>query len=265
MRFFLTLSIIFFNIASQSQPINIHSLKKIINKGICIEESEKCELDQVQYIKACDRTGDYYYGLKNYKTALRYYLLVAYLGVYTDGELQSDEPIRLRNKIAIKAGNMFLYGIGTKRNRKAAFFLYYSTPIFYTDAEKIKYSELFFKNTCRFYKNYVGDKNNDSLCRFAINPFFINDTTTALQLCNTVIKKYKHNQPSAFSRFEIKITFGSLNVNIATQACLYRVMEYLKGYLERKNTSPVSIEINFEGQGYNYHSFVLPELSVKAR
>ena len=263
---FLLFALIISAFDTQGQNINMDSLNKIVKEGICRSESEKCKEAQIAYIKSCEKIGDYYYELKKYNTALKYYLLVAELGVYTDGELQDNDVIKLRNLISMKAGSMYLTGAGVRRDKKKAFMLFYKTPTFLSNAEKLKYSNLLFKSKRRFIAIPFNNSKTDSSVCFGINPFFLNDSLTAFELSNAIFKsQQKKMRYNKSIEYEIQLTFGDLNINVVNQGDLFRLLDNLKKYLENKMPNSISINVNHVASGYNYQSIVLPKLYVKAR
>jgi hypothetical protein len=56
----------------------------IKKEKICTGYNERCKQGQIKYIQACEKLGDYYFKIKKYRSALKYYLTVADLGVYTN-------------------------------------------------------------------------------------------------------------------------------------------------------------------------------------
>ena len=267
MKLIATFCFILCTIHLQSQNVNLKYLNKLVKAGICTEPngnlSKDCAEKQIQYINACEEIGDDYYKNKNYKHALKYYELVAYLGTYTDGELQDDKTIKLRNKVAEKAANIYYYGIGVKRDTKAAFYLYFRPPLFYSDSQKLHYSKLFFNNQSRIFYTVEKKINSDSIFKFGINPFYITDLNVAMKLANeieNILSKYKKSDTSI-----LKITFfyGGLIQNISNQAYLNRQEDWLEAHLRKKIKNQISIELIISKEGYKYHSLVLPMLSLE--
>jgi hypothetical protein len=250
-----------------SQNVNLKYLNKLVKAGICRELnstlSKDCEEKQIQYINACETLGDYYYKIKNYKYALKYYQLVAFLGTYTDGELQDDKTIKLRNKVAEKAADIYYYGIGVKKDTKAAFYLYFRPPLFYSDFQRLHYSKLFFNSQRQIFYPVEKKINSDSIFKFGINPFYITESSVAAKLANEIENILSKCKKSDTSILKIKFFYGGLIQNMSNQAYLNRQEDWLEVNLRKKIKNQISIELIVSKEGYKCHSLVLPMLLLE--
>lgn len=242
------------------------SFNRVVNKGVCKDDSKGCEKQQLRYIDACEKLGDYYYGLRKYKTALKYYLLPSYLDTYTDGELQRDEPIKLRNKVAAKAGDMYVKGLGSEKNLQKAFNLYYLLPGFLTDSIKSQYSRLIFGNNKSFYTSLKSNILIDTVSSFGINPFYLTNMKTAMGL-NVKLRNIEQRMITDSSlRCTITINYGMLNLSELNQGYLNRFLDNIKKQVkENFLKEKFSFEVIINNEGYNYKFFSLPKLNIIVR
>ncbi len=261
-KFTLFIFLFIFHCNSFCQTVALNKLKDVVKNGICIIESEKCMQKQVKYIKACEKLGDYYFKVKKFKTALSYYMKVADLDIYTDGELQYDEPIMLRNTVSEKAGNIYFYGLGVKEDWQLALALHDRTPNNHSKKIKDKYSKLYFGDNDYYYvnnENYL----NDSIKIFGINPFYINDTNMTVQLSKDLMYVATKMKKDSTLRCKIEVTYGLLSLNIVNQSYLNRLLDYLTIYLNEKGNEKFIAEISIIEDGIVHKSFNLPKLSVR--
>ena len=252
------------SIFCNGQKINLLDLNKIIEKGICSERNKACLIKQLKYLNACNSLGDYYFRLKNYKLALKYYLTGSDIGEYTEAPLEFDKPIILRNKISEKTGNIYYYGYGTKINKEKAFFFHCRYPMFLTKKQRIKYSKLYFNSGNQ--KVLLKIDSSENTKSIGLNPFFIDN--------NSLFK----NLDSQFSFYEkkliadtnltckINITYGSLLVSEINEHYLNAIISNLKiinnsvvidtlSYINR-TSAEVDNEIRFE------NSFIIKNIFV---
>jgi hypothetical protein len=259
----LLLMLLYLNcINSQAQEINLNYLDKIVKVGLCKTESENCIQNQIEYISASKKLGDYYYKMKKYKKAFKYYMLSANLGVYTDGELQDDRPIRLRNIVSAKAGDMYFYGLGVERNIKMAFLLHYHVPVFYDSSLRAKYSKLYFKNTNRFHIISKNNSSSDSSICIGINPFYITEKTTPVSLNYKLNNIKTRMEADTTLQCKVELTYGILSMNIINQSYLSRFLDDLKEYFPKNLLDRTSFEIIPKKDGCLYKSLILPKLII---
>jgi hypothetical protein len=259
MKFFLIIIFSSFSVRLNGQSaITIKKLNQIIKKGICREETWSCEKKQIKYLEACDVMGDYYFKKKIFKKSLEYYTIAADLGIYTDGELQSDKTIRVRNKISLKAADFYIKGLGTKKDLQEAFGFVYRVPIFLSSKQKIYYSKLFFNTTDNIF--FSTPLINDSVINIGINPFFIQDSLTIDLLFAKLSPILKNTTQK--TEFQITISYGDLVMNIVNQGNLTRILSLLEEKLQAIPNTKIFADMNSENIGYKIHDFNFPQLSV---
>jgi hypothetical protein len=184
------------------------------------------------------------------------------LGTYTDGELQSENTIELRNKIAAKAGDIYYYGLDVKKNRIKAFYQYYRLPVFYSDEEKAKYSRLLFNNT-KYYYEPIKKIKKQNIISFGINPFYLKDTSTASNLRNKLDLIQSDMTKRNTLRCEIVITYGMLFPGQVSQAYLNLLLDNLKKFIKSDLIERFSFNVIISEKGYKYKEYILPELIIK--
>lgn len=253
-----------FSFSTFSQP-NVPALKKIVHAGVCREDSEICIERQMKYLKACNSLGDYYNKMKQYKKALKYFMLAAELGTGTDGELQIDKTIKLRNDIAEKAGYMYYNGVGTHKDIQTAFWLHHRGPRFHTAEQKDIYSKLYFNNTKRFYSTSTSNEFSDSVNSYGVNPFYLLSTSTVkkfVSLMNPLLLKMNNDTSITAS---LIITYGQLPLTMSNQADLYTLIERIHSHLPENLKRRISFDREISEESVNYKGFALPKLSITVK
>jgi hypothetical protein len=253
------------------QALSLLELKKIIGKGICSESSEKCKLNQLNFMNACEKVGDYYAHKNDYKKSLDYYLLVANLSEYAEGKLQFDEPIKLRNKVSSKAGYIYFYGKGVKKDLQKSIFQHCRTPIYLSTVERNKYSKLYFNNIKPCYPFPKKLYQNDSSQAIRLNPFFIDKQNIFDDINNQLI--FFENKLAKDTTLKCKITIylGCFVWTEINQNYFTKILEKLniitkkfcKGnhYIER-----ISSEIIYdENNSLKYKGVYLPTLNIEVK
>lgn len=190
MKYILLIITIFNSIIgfSQMNQNYVDSLTQIIKKGIPQGDNKKTILRQVSYISACEALGDYYYKSSNIKKALNYYLLVANLGDHTDSELWDNEvPIKLRDKVCLKVGDIYFYGRGIKKDLDKALHYHTKGLLENNNDQADHYSKLYFNSTDPIFI-LDENKSNDSIIKFAVNTLDILKPIESIKL-----KKYLHS------------------------------------------------------------------------
>jgi|GEM_PF-6597928 len=162
--------LLFYCLQPVSGQDNIDSLKRIVKRGIDCSTSDACMPKKISYIKACGALGDYYSRKKDNRSALHYYLLAADLRDGADSELGEEMvAIRLRDKICLKAGDIYFKGIGVKKDHDKAL-QYHVKGLFFSPSFPKKYSYQYFKDTALLF---TADSTKDSIV-LVVNPFLAN-------------------------------------------------------------------------------------------
>jgi hypothetical protein len=166
----LIIVILFYCYHPANSQSNIDSLKRIIKRGIDCNTSDACMPKKIRYIKACGALGDYYSKKKDNKSALRYYLLAADITDGVDSELGEEMiAIKLRDKICLKAGDIYFKGIGVTKDHDKALH-YHAKGLFFSPSFPIKYSYQYFQDTALIF---IADSTMDSII-YVVNPFLAN-------------------------------------------------------------------------------------------
>lgn len=254
-----------------NSPKHVDFLKRIIQKGLCQSDTKTCLRQQIQYIRACEQLGNHYTNLylqkknKDNINGLKYYLLAADLTDGTDSDLGDNETTyTLRDKMAMKAGDLYFKGIGIKKDLNNALYYHYRGLTYHkTNEREDYYSRLYFHNTQPIFKTNIGSS-YDSMKIFAVNLFYM--------LRDLPIK----NLHSLLGNFTIKFDTSincliqanmqqKLGSTLNGQAAMHKFIQKLKNYLVNSGFNPnrITLNVEFENADCKYKLYKLPCVTIK--
>jgi tetratricopeptide (TPR) repeat protein len=214
----LIIALLFYGHLPVNGQGNTDSLKKIVKRGSDCSAEDACMSKKIRYIKACGALGDYYYNKKDNKSALQYYLLAADLTDGVDSDLGEDmTAIGMRNKICIKAGDIYFKGIGVRKDHDKALH-YHAKALFFSPTFPKKYSYQYFHDAALLF---TADSTKDSIV-YVINPFLSNRNSDKKLLKNYFagILNALHTDSTLKATIAYSITYS-----MKGEAVMYNVLE----------------------------------------
>ena len=258
---------------SQQTSVEINALKKTIKKGVPNEryEDKKVIKSQVNYINACDKLGDYYKKLHHYKTALYYYLLADDLSEFGSGcasPCVNEFPIKLRDKVLLKAGDLYYSRRSTIKDLDTAFY-YHLRGLLMNNFDKAdKYSLLYFTNADPFFIMEPLNTNN-TLIRWAINPFNMQKRSKSSTLTKYFeeVVAYLNTDTSK----KIIINFNNADNRVLARSMLgqlqsHRCYDHIKEWLTKNIVNPDRINATYDDMPVcTYKSYSLPCIQITVK
>jgi hypothetical protein len=245
-----------------SQPQFLQRNLLIIKKGFCRDETRNCINAAISYLKACDSLGNYYYDLKDYKNAFKYYSLVANLRTsHADGDLiDNDTVLKTHNFISVKAGDMLFLGLGCKKDLVASYQFHNSLPNYLPIAERNRLSKLHFNTIKDIFPLSI----TDTFQQFAINPFYIYDIATTKKIDDYLRNIDEKITVDTSLRCTIVLNKGAFPLSELSQGYLALFIRKLKIPRNSKFSSHYSTDIEFDDSpGYEISGILFPTLFVK--
>lgn len=182
-----------FPIGLLSQPPKIVRKIAYVKKGLCQTDSKNCRKNTDEYIRACSDVGDYYYSLKKFNKAIRFYSIARKINLDGHGKfgLYDMSPAGKAAYLHTyeKSGVMDLKGLGTKPDTLSA--LYNLTEYIYafSKEKRSEFSKILFKsdNPVLDTANFSG---TDSAMDIFINPFYMDESSLLVSLDKYMQKIY---------------------------------------------------------------------------
>lgn len=238
---------------------------RIIEEGLCRVGSAKCVEKGLRYMKACEQVGNYYYQLKNYRAAFKFYSLVADLSTSdVDGDFEEDERLlKLHTVLCWKVGDMLFAGLGVKANRVAAYYYHNSVPFYLTKKKREQFSQLHFNTTDKFYAYPAVMKRSDSSQQFSINPFFIYDPQAGSRVCKELQFFDEKLQADTALKCHMVMMRGCIPMSELGQSYLNRFQDNLPVLKESKFASRYTLDIEFnDSTSRRFNGIQFPTLVV---